>query len=299
MAGIRELRGRIKSVGNIKQITRAMEMVATTKLRRFQDRAVASRPYADEIQALIRRLAKLVAGGEEKDATDRPLFKARDAVRTVGCLVVTSDRGLCGSYNSNILARVHRYLDAHPGVQPLFFVYGRKGYSYLVRRGFKVERFFVEPPLERLSYRDARVVAKVLVDAFLAEQVDEVVLFYTAFKSMTRHVPTVEPFLPLSTLGDDDAVPDGSERRSVDYILEPTPEVIFDRLVPRFLEIKVFNALMESVASEYASRRIAMKNATDAALDMANELQRTYNRVRQETITKQLLEIVGGAEALR
>ncbi len=176
-----------------------------------------------------------------------------------------------------------------------------------MRRGYKVERFFVEPPLERISYRDARVVAKVLVDAFLGEQVDKVVIFYTAFKSMTRHVPTVEPFLPLSSLGDDAASTEptkGSgtepkEEREIDYILEPKPEVIFERLVPRFLEIKVFNALMESVASEYASRRIAMKNATDAALDMANELQRTYNRVRQETITKQLLEIVGGAEALR
>lgn len=295
MANVRELRGRIKSVGNIKQITRAMEMVATTKLRRFQDRAVASRPYAQEIAALVGHLAGVL--GDE--AEGRPLFR-RGAGEGTAVLLVTSDRGLCGAYNTNLLRAFEEWRAANPGLGLTYFVYGRKGYQYLQRRGREVERYFVEPALEKIDYRGAARVAKALTDAFLAGTYRDVQIFFTAFESMVRYVPTRLPFLPVQATeltGPDAGAP--TRAGAGDVILEPDPATIFDQLVPRYLETRVYNALLESLTSEYASRRVSMKNATEAATDMQGELRGIYNRKRQETITKELLDIVGGAEALR
>ncbi len=293
MAGIRELRGRIKSVGNIKQITRAMEMVATTKLRRFQDRALASRPYADEITKLVSSLADKL--GDE--LADRPLFRPGIGDRTA-VLVVTSDRGLCGAYNSNVLRELElfrRGADEPDKVD--FFVYGRRGYQYLGKRNYEVERFFHDPPLEQLTFQGAAYTARVLREAFEAGTYREVRVLYTAFQSMVRFVPTWIPFLPIlpGSLGGEEV----AEDLGGDILLEPDAATIFDSLVPRYLETKIYNALLESLTSEYASRRFSMKNATDAATDMQAELKTVYNRKRQETITKELLDIVGGAEAVK
>jgi len=288
MAGIRELRGRIKSVGNIKQITRAMEMVATTKLRKFQDRAVASRPYAEEIARLMQHLSSVL--GEE--AANRPLFLPGGG-RRIAVLVVTSDRGLCGSYNSNVFRALEAFRSEHQD-QPLdYFVYGRKGYQYLTRRQREVARFFVEPELERIDYRGARHVAKTLVDVFLAGEHERVVVLYTAFESLVKFQPRWTEFLPVR------ADVEEGHPAGADVILEPDAGTIFDRIVPKYLETRIYNALIEALTSEYASRRFAMKNATDAAGDMQSELKTIYNRKRQEGITKDLLDIVGGAEALR
>lgn len=295
MASIRELRSRIKSVGSIRQITRAMEMVATTKLRRFQERAVASRPYSQEITGMVTRLAGMLGD----DVGDRPLFKKGAGERTL-ILLVTSDRGLCGAYNSNVFKVLETWLLAHPGRAVDTFVYGRKGYQYLTRRGREVERFLVEPPLEQTDYRAAARAAKQLSDAFLSGKYSEVVVLYTAFESVVRYVPKVVPFLPIEAA----AVQKGdttssAPKASGDVLLEPDAATIFDRLVPRYLETRIYNALLESLTSEYASRRVSMKNATDAAKTMQNALKRVYNRKRQENITKELLDIVGGSEALR
>lgn len=294
MAGIKELRGRIKSVGNIKQITRAMEMVATTKLRRFQDRAVASRPYAREITGLVGRLAAEL--GEDLD--ERPLFRPGRGTRTA-VLVITSDRGLCGAYNSNLfreLARWRMGLPENEREQVSHYVYGRKGYQWLTSRGRHVERFFVEPPLEKLDFAAAVRVARALTDRFLAGEYREVVVLYTAFESMVKFVPTWLPLLPIqpSAIGGE-----GEGKATGDVILEPDAATIFDNLVPRYLEIRIYNAMLESLTSEFASRRFSMKSATDAAGEMQQVLRGVYNRKRQETITKELLDIVGGAEALR
>ncbi len=292
MAGIRELRGRIKSVGNIKQITRAMEMVATTKLRRFQDRAVASRPYADEITKLVASLAARL--GDE--VADRPLFRPGPGDR-VAILLVTSDRGLCGAYNSNVLREMELWRRAQPDPSKIdFFVYGRRGYQYLTKRERKVERLFHDPPLEQLSFQGAAYTARVLREVFEAGKYSQVRVLYTAFQSMARFVPTWIPFLPIdpAALGGERA-----EKVGGDMLLEPDAATIFDSLVPRYLETKIYNALLESLTSEYASRRFSMKNATDAASDMQSELKMVYNRKRQETITKELLDIVGGAEAVK
>jgi F-type H+-transporting ATPase subunit gamma len=296
MAGIRELRARIKSVGNIKQITRAMEMVATTKLRRFQDRAVSSRPYTAEITSLVGRLAAVLGEG----VADLPLFRRGEGDR-VAVLLVSSDRGLCGAYNSNLFRVLELWMrDPANGIdvdQVDFFVYGKKGYQYLTKRDRNVERYLVDPPLEEVDFANAAFASRVLLQAFLSGKYKEVKVLYTTFETMVRYTPKLVPFLPVGAdaLGaDGELAPAGG-----DLLMEPDAATIFDQLIPRYLETRVYNALLEALTSEYASRRFSMKNATDAASDMQAELQMVYNRKRQETVTKELLDIVGGAEAVK
>ena len=203
MANLKELRGRIKSVASIAQITGAMEMVASMKLRKVQAKAQGFAPYTAEIRDMIFRIAAKVAGEE-----DVPLFTARE-VKTVGIFLISSDRGLCGSYNSNLLSALRRKIDElqQEGKQVKFWVYGRKGYAWLQRRGFEVERFFVEPPLDKADFPAAKQVADELVEAFTSGQVDEVRMFTTRFQSMVKFVPTDAAFLPVRTIavGDDAA----------------------------------------------------------------------------------------------
>ncbi len=287
MANIRDLKTRYTSIGNIAQITGAMEMVATTKLRRFQDRAIASRPYAEQIGRLIQNLASAVDGGSH------PLFEEK-AVKRRAVLVITSNRGLCGSYNSNLFAKVKEHRDQHEGEELHYFVIGKKGMSFLPKRGYDVQFYLEDLNLEKVSFREAARVAQGGQRLFLDRGYDCLDVIYTAFQSASRFEAVSFQFLPM--------VPDqgdSREGRSQDYILEPSPGVIFDSLVPKYLETRMFNALIESLASEFAMRRISMKNATEAANDMKDDLQKLYNRARQERITKELLEIVGGAEALR
>jgi F-type H+-transporting ATPase subunit gamma len=291
MASIRDLRSRIKSINNIRQITRAMEMVATTKLRRFQDKAVASRPYSREITGLVTRMAALL--GEETQG--RLLFQP-GAGPKLAVLLVTSDRGLCGAYNTNVFKALESWLKEQPGRSIDYYVVGRKGYQYLVRRGRHVERFLAEPPLEKVDYRAAARTSRVLVEAFLSGRYQRVVGFYTAFESVVKYVPTRLDFLPIEARAIQGG---GAPAAGGDLILEPDAATIFDALVPRYLETRLYNALLESLTSEFASRRVSMKNATDAARTMGNALRKLYNRKRQENITKELLDIVGGAEAVR
>ena len=298
MASTRELHGRIKSVGNIKQITRAMEMVATTKLRRFQDRAVASRPYSREIAGLVGRLAAVL--GDDLD--DRPLFQP-GASEATAVLIVSSDRGLCGAYNANLLRFLEEWLVERkaselPGTEPGpvdFYVVGRRGYQYLSKTGRNVERFLVEPPLEKMDYRGAAHIARLLTDEFMAGRYRDVQIVFTAFESMAKYVPTRTQLLPIAAEG---LVDEGASSES-DVILEPDAATIFDTVVPRYLETAVYNALLESLTSEFASRRFSMKNATEAANDMQGVLKGLYNRQRQSSITMELLDIVGGVEALK
>ena len=288
MASIRDLRTRIKSVGSIKQITRAMEMVAATKLRRFQGRAITSRPYAKEIVGMLERLASTM--GER--LSEHPLFRRGGEDKPTGVVLVTSDRGLCGAYNSNVLRELEPWLAQRDEREVEFYVFGRKGYQYLMKRGLKVGRLLVDPPLEKVDYRAAKLMARAIQPRPGEEpRFDEVWLLYTAMDSPVRFVPTWTKLVPIELAGS--GAPVG------DVLLEPSVEELVERLVPRYLEARIFNALLESVASEYAMRRISMKNATDAATEMQGILRKQYNRKRQESITKDLLDIVGGAEAVR
>ncbi len=292
MANLKELRGRIKSVASIAQITRAMEMVASMKLRKVQAKAQSFHPYVDEIRHLIEAIAAKVSG-----EGDVPLFRSRE-VKTVGFFVVASDRGLCGSYNSNLLFGLKKVVDGlqAAGKQVKFWVYGKKAYAWLTRRGFQVERFFVEPPLDKADFAAAKLVGQALVDAFTGGAVDEVRLWYTRFQSMIRFVPTDAPFLPIRSIAVGEQA--GGKTFAQDFLIEPDATTVFNRLLPRYLETVVFDAMLQSLTSEHASRRMAMKGATDAAVRMQKGLKKVYNRARQENITKELLDIVGGASAV-
>lgn len=289
MAGIKELRLRIKSVGSIKQITRAMEMVASTKLRRFQDRAVASRPYSEEIAGLVSRLSSMLGD----DVGDQPLFAPGAGDRTL-VLLISSDRGLCGAFNTNLFRELEKWLAGRDVSKHDFFVYGRKGAQYLSTRGRNVKRFITDPPMEEIDYHNAALTGRMLTSEFAGGAYKDVFIGYSAFESMVKYVPQITPFLPLTP----DAL-GGDEEAQAEAIMEPDAKSIFESLVPRYLETRIYNALLESLTSEYASRRFAMKNATDAADDMQKALKGVYNRKRQEGITKELLDIVGGSEAVK
>jgi F-type H+-transporting ATPase subunit gamma len=292
VANIRDLRQRITSVGNIQKITRAMEMVATTKLRRFQGKTVAAKPYTQEIEELVRGLSGAVASEPEAAGDAAPLFSASNPDAPVGILLIGSDRGLCGAYNSNIQRAVEVYLDEirAEGRSFCLYVIGRKAMDYSKRMKHKVEGYFDTVNLESIDFGEAAAVSNALVSAFRAGQLSELKLAFTRFVSMAKYDPKVASFLPIAA-----AESDGP---ASDAILEPGGPELLGRLVPRYLETRVFHALLESVTSEYASRRFAMKNATDAAGDMKKDITRVYNRARQAKITAEITEIVSGAEAL-
>lgn len=293
MANLKELRVRIKSVASIAQITRAMEMVASMKMRKVQGKAQSFHPYTDEIRHMIEH----IAGRVQSDA-ELPLFAQRE-VKTTAFFLLTSDRGLCGSYNSNLLLELRRTIEAIKAQDPTrklkFYVYGRKGYTWLTRRGYEVERFFVEPALDKADFDSAKLVGQALVEAFQSGAVDEVKIFYSRFASMIKFVPTSLPFLPVTTVAVGQKESKGYER---DYLLEPDAQTVLNKLLPRYLETVVYDAMLQALASEHSSRRMAMKTATDAAVRMNKQLKKVYNRARQENITKELLDIVGGASAV-
>jgi F-type H+-transporting ATPase subunit gamma len=302
MANLKDLRGRIKSVGSIAQITRAMEMLATMKLRKVQAKAQTFFPYAQEMRARIEMLAAKV-GAE----SGLPWFRT-DHPKTTGVLLITSDRGLCGSYNTNLMKTLRdlalEIKEKDPGRKLKFWCYGRKGYTWLTRRGYAVERFFVEPALDKLDFRAAKMVADALSEAFLAGAVDNVRIYYSQFKSMIRFEATSERYLPVMNR-DFVTVAANAEQQAAaatssgpDFLMEPDARTVFDALIPRYLETMVFDAMLQGLASEHASRRMAMKSATDAATRMIKSLKKVYNRARQENITKELLDIIGGASAV-
>jgi F-type H+-transporting ATPase subunit gamma len=302
MANLKELRGRIKSVAGIAQITRAMEMVASMKLRKVQTKAMSHHPYTEEMRGIIERLAAKVGV-----PSGSPWFRTAHP-RNTGVLLLTSDRGLCGSYNANMFKSLQTLLAEARAIdkdrQLKFWCYGRKGYIWLTRRGFQVERFFVEPPLDKLEFQAAKMVAEELSKAFLDGTVDNVRIIYSRFASMIRFEPTVGRFLPVMskdfiTVSTNKAAQEAAAAApQLDYLVEPDASVVFDRLLPRYLETVVYDAMLQSLASEHASRRMAMKSATDAAVRMTKDLKKLYNRARQENITKELLDIVGGANAV-
>ncbi|MBX3463822.1 MAG: ATP synthase F1 subunit gamma [Planctomycetes bacterium] len=302
MANLKELRGRIKSVAGIAQITRAMEMVASMKLRKVQAKAMSFHPYTEELRGVIERLAAKVG-----EPSGSPWFRVTPP-KTTGVLLITSDRGLCGSYNANMFKAMQALAAEVRAVDPdrklKFWCYGRKGYSWLVRRGYEVERFFVEPALDKLDFRAAKMVVDELSKAFLEGRVDNIRVYHTRFQSMIRFEPASPRFLPVMnrdfvTVEANRAAQEAaSALPDLDYLVEPDPAVVFEALLPRYLETVVYDAMLQSVASEHASRRMAMKSATDAAVRMNKGLKKIYNRARQENITKELLDIVGGASAV-
>lgn len=285
--GTKELQLRIKGVKNIQQITRAMEMVASQKLKRLQGRADAARPFSDKIQEMVGRLA----GSVHRDLS--PLLEDRKVVTTAN-VVISSDKGMCGGYNANLVRFTLSLLGSAENEQRLH-VLGNKGDILLRARGRSIDHKY-DDVVEKLDYNAVRAMARALVGQFLDGEIDELRLVYTAYLSAGRQKPVAVSILPIdpASLLSDDADTSGT-----DFIIEPDEETLLMDLLPKFLEIKVYSAILESLASEFTARRNAMKQATDAADDMITSLRRQFNRARQESITSELLEVSSGAEALK
>jgi F-type H+-transporting ATPase subunit gamma len=298
MAGGQEriLRRRIRSVQSTKKITRAMELIAASRIVRAQARVEAAVPYSDQITEVVHDLAD--AGG----AIDSPLLVPRQEIRRVGHIVVTADRGLCGAYNSSVLRAAEGEVEEHRelGRDSSVDVVGRKGESYFRYRRYPVEASF-SGFSEQPSYEDARNIAAAVSGPFLDGRIDMVQIIYTRFVTVGLQEVVVRPLMPLEREIVRDEDEPGSEPGGLRgaYEFEPGPGEILERLLPRYVEARIFAALLNAAASENAARQRAMKAASDNADELIVSLTRVMNRARQDSITTEITEIVGGAEALR
>jgi F-type H+-transporting ATPase subunit gamma len=294
MANTREIRLRIRSVKNIRQVTRALQAVSASRVRKAMDAVERTRPYATKAWQVLTHIA-----GQPGRSTLHPLLTERAEVKNTIVVMISGDRGLAGAYNTNIL----RYTLGHYRNYPVpvrYIAVGRKGSELLFRRGMNVMAQFTDLPPEP-QFTDASPIGRILVDEFLAGRADEISLVYTDFINMGRQNPTRKKLLPLEFgthegLVQSDFGP-AHKGPSAAYIYEPSQFEILDQIVPRFTALQVYQALLESIASEHAARMVAMKNATDNANELANALTLEYNKVRQQSITNEMLDIAGGAEA--
>jgi F-type H+-transporting ATPase subunit gamma len=292
MASLRDIRKRIRSVKSTQQITKAMKMVSAAKLRRAQDAIVAARPYA---RALDQMIADLVSRSE---GLSHPLLTSRP-VRRVEILALTSDRGLAGGFNANVIRRVARYAYERDRSTTLrITTVGRKGLEAFRRRQLEIRKDQAGL-YTRLSYDTARKLAEELSTEFLEDRVDQVLLVYNEFVSAITQRVVLAPLLPFERPAPREGESPTGLRSLVDFEYEPSKEAVLDRLVPQAVAVRVYRALLESVASEHGARMSAMENATSNASDAISRLTLTYNRTRQAAITKELMEIVSGAEALK
>ena len=290
MASGKEIRTKIKSVQNTRKITKAMEMVAASKMRKAQERMRAARPYAEK----VRQLAANLAEASTADYRHPFLMPMKSDPRRIGLILITTDKGLCGGLNTNIQRvafNAIRQWDVEQKAQVKVCAIGNKGLGFMQRMGAEIVSDLTHlgdtPHLEKLIGP-----VKVMLDAFEAGELDAVYIAYTRFINTMKQEPVLEQFLPLS--GDSLGTPKGSW----DYLYEPDPQVVIDELLVRYLEALVYQAVAENMASEQSARMVAMKSASDNAKNVIAELQLVYNKTRQAAITKELSEIVGGAAAV-
>ncbi len=296
MATLREIRRRIAGIRKTQQITKAMKMVAAAKLRRAQENIVAARPYARKINELLRHLVTKV------DPHLHPLLRARE-VKEVALIVVTSDRGLCGAFNTNIVraAEMHiatQYKDLQAAGRLRVIPVGKKGFDYFSKRYLAVTGKHIGV-FSQLDFHTAQRIVHGVVDAYLLEEFDKVEVVYSEFKSVLRQNIVIEQLLPIPP---EELAPPPGERKLpslIDYIYEPNASDLINTLIPKHLNFQMWRILLESNAAEQGARMTAMDNATENANELIQYLQLQYNKARQAAITKELLEIVSGAEALK
>jgi F-type H+-transporting ATPase subunit gamma len=295
MANAREVKLRIKSVKNIAQVTRALQAVSASRVRKAMDTMFSTRPYANKAWQVLTHVAR--QPGRENL---HPLLTKRADVKNVIVIMISGDRGLAGPYNSNIIKYTFEKFGKYE-VPAQFISIGRKGTELLHRRGMNIMADFRDLPAEP-SFVDVSAIGRLAVDEFLSGNADEVYLMYTDFVNMVKQDPVMKKLLPLEyetevglVEAEFGARKDGA---SASYLYEPGQTEILDEIIPRFTALQVFQAVLESFASEHASRMVAMKSATDNATELAGLLQLEYNKARQLGITSEILDIVGGAEAL-
>jgi len=289
MPSTREIRRRIRGVRNMSQITGAMEMVAASKMRRAQDRVTSGRPYADRLRGVLADLASVTLSAEE--LAEFPLLQQREVKRT-SLIVVTPDRGLSGALTSNILRRVTQYIRNEAGdTPPRIIAVGKKGRDFLNRTQQDIAAEFIQLG-DRPSLDEVRPIVSVAVEEFLNGTVDAVYLLYPQFINTLTQKPEVVKVLPIDRPEDEDG-------ESPDYIFEPSAKDVLNEILPRYVEVQVYQAVLETIASFYSAQMVAMRNATDNAKELVADLDLAYNKARQAQITNEVAEIAAGAEAFR
>ena len=294
MASAREVKLRIRSVKNIAQVTRALQAVSASKVQKAMQAMYRTRPYATKAWQVLTHIA-----AQPGRSTLHPLLASRESVENTLVVLISGDRGLAGAYNTNIVRFVLQHFRDYP--HPVKYItIGRKGRDMMIRRGQNVIAEFSNLPAAP-QFADVSAIGRLAVDEFLAGNADEVYLVYTDFVNMVTQVPTIKKLLPLEVeTGEGRVAAFGIEKKGPEaaYIYEPGQDEILDEIVPRFTALQVYQAVMESLASEHAARMVAMKNATENATELSAALQLEYNKARQQSITSEMLDIAGGAEAL-
>lgn len=294
MPSLRDIRRRIVSVQNTRKITKAMEMVAAARLRRAQLRIEATRPYALNMLEFIGQLVRYL----QVDPNEYPLLKERKEVRRVAVIALTADRGMCGAFNSNIMRRAFERVDSYAaqGIESDLVILGRKGFSTARFQGYKVDKAYLDVT-ERTAFLEAQAITNGVIRRYTDEVIDRVHLVYNRFKSPMEQFVTDQVILPIQEeLTGLYCPPDAGAH--MDFLFDPSPETILADLLPSYVEISVYRAILEGMASEHGARMTAMRAASDAASEMIDDLTLAMNRVRQASITREILEVVAGADAL-
>ena len=284
MSGLKEIRNRISSVSSTMQITNAMKMVSAAKLKKAQDSITATLPYSNKLSELVKNISASI------DSVDsNPLFVAREVKKTL-IIVITSNKGLCGGFNSNIIKEVYNISSEYGSNKPDLLTIGKKG-DDILKKKFNVISSHNDL-FEQFSYLNVKSIASKIMQLYTDEKYDKVILVYNHFKNAATQIITKEQFLPISENTDNNVSTSG------DYIFEPNREMILEELIPKPLSIQLFKSISDSIAGEHGARMTAMHKATDNASELRDQLKLTYNKARQTAITNEILEIVGGAEAL-
>lgn len=291
MATLRDIKRRISAIGSTAKITQAMRMVAAAKLRRSQNAIMSARPYTKNLAAMMKNLVSTVGEGYSHD-----LIQSRKTIKNVAVVVVSSDRGMCGSFNTNLFRIVTKFLkEDHKSIAEdlniTFIPVGKKAVSFLNREGLQYPIEF-GGVFTKLHFSTAQGITNHVANGFIDGTYDRVLIFYNEFKNLISQIPKMVTLLPIEA-----EIPE-EKNANIDYIFEPNQAEILDVLLPKHIEIQVWSTLLESNAAEQASRMVAMENATKNAKDLIRSLELVYNKERQAAITKEMLEIVGGAEAL-
>ena len=287
MANLRDIRRKIASVKSTQKITSAMKMVSAAKMKKAQDIMDAAKPFANKITEVVTNIGKRVSD----DA--HPFLEVRENVQNIGVIVITSDRGLCGAFNSNVNKEFVRFANEHKDKNIKVVSVGKTGTGFLKKKDVDFMETFVDFS-GKIIYDDAITIGDIVTKAFVDVEIDELYVVYNEFKSVSLQIPTAKKILPLSFEQEVEITED-----SVDYIYEPSPELLLEEILPRFINFSIYSALMESVAGEHSARMAAMDNATRNAGELIDKLTLAYNKARQAAITTEILDIVNGAEALK
>ena len=288
MSGLKEIRNRIRSVSSTMQITNAMKMVSAAKLKKAQDSISATLPYSNKLSGLIQNIS---TSGDSGESLDSPFFIQR-SIKKILAVAITSNRGLCGGFNSNVIKEVSRLIETkYVSKNVEIICIGKKGRDILSKKNNVIDSF--NSVYDEFSYENVKKIAELFMEKFSDESYDEIILVYNHSKNAATQHLTIEPYLPI----EEDAE-ESSAQASRDYIFEPSQSEILNELIPKALVVQLFKAISDSIAGEHGARMTAMYKATDNASEIRDQLKLTYNKARQTAITNEILEIVGGAESL-